>query len=124
MADQDSVNRLADEHLRAMVAGDMATLDRILSPEFRLWYNVSDSEFSKTDALAVAGAFRRQVEDFRYEEVERHLTDSGYVQRHVVAGRKLNGDEFRVLTCYFVTVRDGQILKLHEYFDSAQDPRV
>ncbi|KXU30563.1 hypothetical protein A0J57_18575 [Sphingobium sp. 22B] len=123
MSHRQEMDRIAESHMMSVVRGDMALLDSLLSPDFILTYNVMEGEIGREQALEIGAALSADFSDLRYEGVRRYYTEDGYIQRHVVAGRKPDGTPFRVPGCFFATVRDGRLSRLDEYFDSAQDPR-
>ena len=45
------------------------------------------------------------------------------MQQFVASGIKAGGESFRVPVCQVIAVRGGQIARIDEYFDSAQDAR-
>jgi len=62
--------------------------------------------------------------EIHYDVAERLLLDDGRVlQRHVL--RAGDGEqEVEIPACIFVTVRDGRIVAIHEYLDTAQANRL
>lgn len=123
MVDEQEMNRVADALGAAMTSGDPKLIDGILAPDFSMWYAVTNSAISRADAIRVAQQLSRELPGFRYEDIVRHQTATGFAQRHTLAGQSPSGEEFRVPACIFVEVRDGLVYRAYEYFDSAQDPR-
>lgn len=66
-------------------------------------------------SLAVSAA----VPDFRYEDRTVTATDEGFVEEHMVCGTLPDGSALRLAACVVAVVRDGRIVSLREYLDTA-----
>lgn len=66
-------------------------------------------------SLAVSGV----VPDFRYEDRVVTGTDEGFVEEHMVCGTLPDGSALRLPACVVAEVRDGRIVRLREYLDTA-----
>jgi ketosteroid isomerase-like protein len=51
-------------------------------------------------------------------------TTNGILEEHDAVGTLPSGEEFRFRVAVVVTVADGRIASLNEYFDTAQGPRA
>jgi limonene-1,2-epoxide hydrolase len=69
--------------------------------------------------LHFAVAVQNAAPDFRYEEVIRSATDTGFVEEHRVRGTFNDGSEIDLTVCIVGEVEDGKITLLREYFDPA-----
>jgi ketosteroid isomerase-like protein len=66
-------------------------------------------------SAAVSGV----VPDFRYEDRVVTATDGGFVEEHMVCGTLPDGSQLRLPACVVCEVRDGRIVSLREYLDTA-----
>ena len=90
----------------------------IFHDEIQVWHNVTDRAVDKRAALAIMRWYVRTVAERRYEIVERRHWPGGVMQRHILHGR-VGDAELHAPVCITFEVRDGQIIAIHEYVDSA-----
>ena len=62
------------------------------------------------------------VAELRLENVRRSFLPGAFLQQHVMKGRDANGNELSCPGIMKVDVRDGQIVRIEEYFDPGQMP--
>ena len=99
-------------------SGDDAKARSLCAPDLRAIQNGAPP--MDLDALlAFSGAVRRAVPDFRYENIVCRATPDGFTEEHDVCGSLPDGGEFRIAACVVGDVRDGLIVALREYLDSA-----
>ena len=110
---------LAERFLAAIVAGDFDTVRAIYAPDARIWHNVTGVAQTVDENLRVLRWLVRNVTELRYEEVRRLLTPEGFIQQHVLRATGPDGSAIAIPACLIVTVRDGRIIRLEEYIDSA-----
>lgn len=116
-----STGQLADLLLDSIVAIDVDTLrERVYAADVVVWHNFDGVEQTRDQNLATLSWLGRHVTNLRYEEICRHLTDTGFVQQHVLRGTTREGVELDVPACVIVTVADGRIARIDEYLDTAQ----
>ncbi len=123
MTDHKTVRQLADRFVAAVEAADAAALDAVYAPNAVVWRNYDRREQSRDENIATVVGFAQLFRSFKYAELRRHFFEGGFVQQLVASGVKASGEEFRVPVCQVITVRDNQITRIDEYFDSAQDAR-
>jgi uncharacterized protein len=123
MSEHETMNRLADRFFNAIERADSASLEAIYTKDAVVWHNYDDVEQSRDDNIAMLRKFPQMFKAFKYDKIRRAFFDGGFVQQHVCTGVKTNGQPFRVPNCMVVKVRDGQIARIDDYFDSAQDAR-
>lgn len=112
---------VADSLVACAQAGDLAKLRTICVPDVALWHNTTLVEL-RGEAAFKALEFVVAIPDLKYAEIRRHFWEDGFVSQHVVTGRKPDGTVFRLPVCYVVTVREGRIARLEEWWDSAANP--
>lgn len=104
----------------AVQAGDTDTVRELYAPDAVIWHNDDGLEQSPEENLRVLRWVARNIKDFRYEEVRRHETPTGFVEQHVLRGIAPNGAPLEIPACIVCEVKDGRITRLDEYLDSAQ----
>ena len=115
----NDMNVLADRVMRAIEQGDAETVAACYAPDARIWHNFDGLEQTVEENLRTLRWIGKRLQNRRYEIVSRRAFDGGYVQQHVLHGTLNNGEAFRMPACLIVTVRDGRIVRLEEYLDSA-----
>lgn len=117
----ESVRALAKRFFDCLEQGDMDGLAACCAPDAEIWRN-TDEAVESLDAHreAIAGTYTRilgRVFDNRRVEV----FPGGFVQQHVLRATRANdGAQLTMPTCVFCTVKDGEITRLDEYFDSVR----
>ncbi len=102
-------------------AGDAAGVDALYSEDVEVWHNFSNVAQTKAENLATLTGLIASVDEIRYEVTERLALDSErVVQRHDLCCTTRDGAAFTIPACIFITVRDGRIVRIDEYLDSAQ----
>ncbi|MGI5323888.1 nuclear transport factor 2 family protein [Actinomadura nitritigenes] len=116
-----SIERLADEFIAAVEAGDLdAIRTSLYAPDAEIWHNTDDRVISPEENLRVLSWLTATLREMRYTEIQRRPTPDGYVQQHVLRGVVPDGTELTLRACFIVTVKDDRITRLDEYMDPAQ----
>jgi ketosteroid isomerase-like protein len=119
----ESLKQLADRFFAAIEAFDHEALDAIYTKDAVVWHNYDNVEQPRDANIAMLSKFPTMFKTFKYDNIRRGFFDGGFVQQHVVRGVKANGEPFAVPNCMVITVKGGQIARIDDYFDSAQDAR-
>ena len=117
------MEKIANRFFAAIEAADCKALDEIYTADAVVWHNYDNVEQPRDANIAMLAKFPDMFRSFRYANVRRKFFDGGFVQQHVCTGVKVSGEPFEVPNCMVVTVRGGQIARIDDYFDSAQDAR-
>ena len=117
------ITALAESFFEAVLNGDRATIERIYHQDFEFWHNGHFPQ-DKQAAVYVTSSLSTWLPGMRYTEVKRQVTQNGFVQQCVVTGKDVNGDAFSTAICMVLAVRDGQIARIDEYFDSSTAPAL
>jgi ketosteroid isomerase-like protein len=117
-AHERSMLDLADRFFAAVAARDIHAVRGMYAPDAVVWHNYDRATQDVETNLGVLAAATSAIRDFRYEDVRRTATPSGFVSQHVLRGTAPNGEELDVPSCIVCTVRDGRITRLDEYFDA------
>jgi len=123
MVDTAAMEQLANRFVAAIENADTRALDTIYTRDAVVWRNYDRREQPRDANIAGVAKFPQIFKSFKYADIRRHFYAGGLVQQHIVSGIKVNGDTFEVPVCMVITVRDDQIARIDEYFDSAQDAR-
>lgn len=98
--------------------GDMETVRTLCASDFKARQNLNP-ELNIDTLIQFSQAVSAVVKDFRYEEVRRAATATGFVEEHMVRGRLEDGSELNIAACVVADIEDGKIRSIREYLDSA-----
>ena len=57
--------------------------------------------------------------DMHYDDIRRQVTETGYVQQHILRGTAPDGTQLAMPACLVVTIEGERITRLDEYLDPA-----
>ena len=119
VVDADAVADVADRLFRAIEAGDHAGVQQLWDDDVVVW-KVADRDRDKDRALRVINWFIDATTQRRYEILDRHLFDGGFVQQHVLHASGRNGGDIAMRVCLVVKVGSGGLIsRIDEYFNPA-----
>jgi ketosteroid isomerase-like protein len=110
---------LARRFFAAVERGDLDAVRAFYAPDAKIWTTQDPTDRTPDENLAVLGWIKKNISDFRYEEIRCQATPTGFVEQHVTCGTAPGGTEFRFACCLVVRVDDGRVTRLDEYFDTA-----
>lgn len=111
---------LCESLFAAIMRGDIEAVRAIYAPNAVIWHNNDQVEETPERNLRVLKWVSTNVKDLRYEEMKRQETATGFIQQHVLRGIAPNGTALEIPACIICEVKDGHIVRLEEYLDSAQ----
>lgn len=111
---------IAERLFAAISAGRVDAVRDIYAPNAVIWHNTDGIEQSVDDNLRILHWVVRHITNLRYEDVRRHVTETGFVQQHILRGTAPNGALLAIPACLVCTVHEGRITRLDEYLDSGQ----
>jgi hypothetical protein len=114
---------LAEAWSLAVKNADRGRIERLFTDDAIIWRNVNRLVQPRAEFIDLAIALSGLLPGFRYEDITRFAFPGGFVQQHVITGLGPSGQPFEAPACIVCQVRDGQISRLDEYYDSAHDPR-
>jgi ketosteroid isomerase-like protein len=118
--DSDAIVDVADQLFDAITKGDVAEVTALWDDDVVVW-KVADRDRDKERALRVIDWFIGTTTDRRYEILERHVIDGGFMQQHVLHATGKNGGLIAMRVCIVVKVgATGLITRIDEYFDPAE----
>lgn len=109
---------IATTLFKAFESGDMDTVRSLCAPDFRARQNLNP-EFDVHTLVKFSQAVSAVLQDFRYEDIKRAATATGFVEEHMVRGTLQDGSELTIAACVVADIEDGKIRHLREYLDSA-----
>lgn len=113
---------IAGRYVAAAEAGDLDALRRLYAPDAVIWHNFDDLEKTVDEHMAMMGWVVENISGFRYEQIRRQRTETGFVQQHRARGTLRDGTPFDLPTCAVFEISDGRITRLDDYLDSAGQP--
>ncbi|MDA1074910.1 MAG: nuclear transport factor 2 family protein [Proteobacteria bacterium] len=93
--------------VRALCASDMSAIQNAGPP------------MTVDSLIAFALSVKRVIPDFRYEQIQRRSTNDGFVEEHSVRGTLPDGTMLDIAACVVAEVRDGKLIHMREYLDTA-----
>ena len=117
--DADATLALAKRFFDAIEAGDVEAVGVIYAPDAVIWHNTDGAEQGREDNLKTLAGVVRFLSERRYTERRVGAFPGGFVEQHVLTGRRPDGQSVSLAACIVCQVKDGQITRLDEYFDSA-----
>lgn len=109
---------------KAIEQGDIETVRNLYHPDVEIWHNVDGLERRKTgqsreENVALLEILTKVVKDWEYDVWYREVTETGFVQQHILRGLLPNGETLALPVCIIFQISEGQITRLDEYLDSA-----
>jgi ketosteroid isomerase-like protein len=104
--------------------GDLEELWTIFSDGAEVWHNTDDKLTSVEQSIKNLRAIRAAADEFRYVDIRREPTPTGFVQQHVLLVKMKDGREIRDMCCCVCRVENGRIAHMDAYHDSAATPPI
>jgi len=118
MSEKD-ILELADRFLTGVQAGDQDGVRACYAPDAVIWHNFDGIEQTVDQNMRSLRWFARTLPDRRYRLLRREAIKDGFMQQHVLEAVLPDGTAWAMPACVVVTVKDGLIVRLDEYLDSA-----
>lgn len=120
MIHDDSPDAIAARFFDAIEAGDIETMRSSFSADAEIWHNTDELVVTRDQTAQVLTGMVARIRDRRYADRRLTAFPGGFVQQHVLTGRRVHDDGAVRLPCAIVCrVEGGLITRLDEYFDSA-----
>lgn len=121
MHTKEQIRALANRFFNAIEQGDLQTVAACYATNAIIWHNIDGCEKSRGENIAALTQMIQRIDARRYVARRLHLLDNGFVQQHVLQGRRtLDGQAVELSACIVCEVANGQITRLDEYIDSRQ----
>ena len=119
-AEDQSIRDLATRFFDAIEAGDIAAMHASFAPDAEIWHNTDELVGDRDQTAQVLTGMVARIKDRAYADRQLTAFPGGFVQQHVLTGRRVHDDVAVRLPCAIVCkVANGKITRLDEYFDSA-----
>jgi ketosteroid isomerase-like protein len=118
VSEQDLLE-LADRFITAVQAGDQESVLACYAPDAVIWHNFDGVEQTVDQSLRSLRWFARTLPDRRYRILRREAIKDGFMQQHVLEAVLPDGTAWAMPACVVATVKNGLIVRLDEYLDSA-----
>lgn len=117
--DAHTIDELADTIFTAIEDGDIDRLRSLWADDVEVWHNTDGIAQTKDQSIAIINWMVRQTASIEYRDIRRTIGDSGFAQRHVLHLTFDDGESVDVPTAIFAEFREGQVVRIDEYLDSA-----
>ena len=120
MAEQDDIRAMAQRFFDAIEAGDIETMRESFTPDAEIWHNTDELIVTRDDTAQTLTGMVARIKDRKYADRRLTTFPGGFVQQHVLTGKRVHDDgEVRLPCAIECKVENGKITRLDEYFDSA-----
>lgn len=121
MNELDDIRAMATRFFDAIEEGDIEAMRDSFTPDAEIWHNTDEAIVTRDQTAATLTGMVTRIKDREYAERRLTVFPGGFVQQHVLKGRRVHDDVTVRLPCAIVCkVENGRITRLDEYFDSAQ----
>ncbi|MEZ5224965.1 MAG: nuclear transport factor 2 family protein [Ilumatobacteraceae bacterium] len=124
MTGADEMLDLARRFVGAIERGDTDAVRACYHPDARIWHNNDGVEQTVDENMKVLGWMARTLPTREYVVSQLDALPDGFVQQHVLRATLPSGGTWELPACVIVRVRDGLIVRLDEYLDSAHVARL
>jgi uncharacterized protein len=113
-----SIESVATEFFGAVERGDEEALDRLYDDEVAIWHNFTGKSMDKQSNMSALLKLA-SVGTAKYKVLEKHVAGDRVVQRHILEVSTRSGNRMSIPAAIFLTIRNGRIVRIDEYIDSA-----
>jgi ketosteroid isomerase-like protein len=99
--------------------GDLEDLRNIFAEGAVVWHNTDEKLVDVETSIRNLHAIRSVATEFRYIDIKREPTPSGFVQQHTLIVKTPDGRNIRDLCCCVCKVESGRVTRMDAYHDSA-----
>jgi len=117
--DESAMRALAKRFFDAVETGDIEAVSLIYAPDAVIWHNTDGLETTRDANLETLRGFTHLISQRRYTQRRVQIAADGFTQQHVLTGVRRDGTTVSLAACIVCEVKEGQITRLDEYFDSA-----
>jgi ketosteroid isomerase-like protein len=115
-----SVTEVADAFFRAIEQSDVNALTRFYDDELKAWHNFDGVTQTKAQNIELLATVLKHTRRIEYVVHERIVLGDRIAQRHQMNVETVSGKSFTMPVAFFLTIREGKIVRMEEYIDSAQ----
>jgi len=103
----------------AVEEGRVEELRTIFADEAPIWHNTDDRTIGVEQSIKSIRGILKASDEYRYTEIKRAPTPTGFVQQHVLLIALKTGERIVDRACCVCGVKDGRITYMDAYHDSA-----
>ncbi len=120
MDSEQDIAAMAKRFFDAIEQGDIETMQNSFIPEAEIWHNTDELIVTPAQTAVTLTGMVARIKDREYADRRLTAFPGGFVQQHVLKGKRVHDDvEVRLPCAIICKVEDGKITRLDEYFDSA-----
>lgn len=120
MDDENDILALAMCFFKAIEEGDIETMHSSFAPDAEIWHNTDELVVTRDQTALMLTGMVARIKDREYADRQLAVLPDGFVQQHVLTGKRVQDDGAVRLPCAIICkVKGGKITRLDEYFDSA-----
>ena len=120
MDSEQDIAAMAKRFFDAIEQGDIETMQHSFTPDAEIWHNTDELIVTPVQTAATLTGMVARIKDREYADRRLTAFPGGFVQQHVLTGKRVHDDVVVRLPCAIVCkVENGKITRLDEYFDSA-----
>lgn len=123
MTEQD-ILEFAERFVGYVQAGDGEAMRSCYAPDAKIWHNTDNVEQTIDDNIKVLNWFVQTLPDRNYRVLRREPLKDGFVQQHILEATLPDGTPWKMDACVVVRMKDGLIVRLDEYLDSAAGAKL
>ncbi len=117
----DEASAVTEDFFNAIAAGDLDKVKAIYADDVVVWHNTDKAEKGKDASVGTIQWLFDNIGDFKYVDVRNTPFPGGVLRRHFCQGVvRGTGQKIDLAIAVVAEVKNGQIVRLEEYLDSAQ----
>ena len=119
MSESDEMLALATKFFDGIEKGDVSILRQVYAPNVEIWHNTDNAIQTLDDNVKTLEGMVSRISERKYDNRRIGVFPGGFVQQHLLTGRRKDGVKVSLHACIVCQVKNGRITRLDEYFDSA-----
>lgn len=121
MDSEQDIAAMAKRFFDAIELGDIETMQNSFTPDAAIWHNTDELIVTPAQTAQTLTGMVARIKDREYADRQLTVFPGGFVQQHVLKGKRVQDDvEVRLPCAIICKVENGLITRLDEYFDSAR----
>jgi len=110
---------IADKLGAAIAARDADAVRSLYDRDIVVWHAMTNEGQTREENVGLLAGVFAISSQLEYKDIRRHDIDGGVVQQHYLSGTFADGKPMPDLhACLVITVANGKITRIDEYFDS------
>lgn len=120
MTKEDEISNIAQRFFDAIEAGDIEAMQANFADEAEIWHNSDELIITPSQTAQILSGMLTRISNPKYTERQLMTFPGGFVQQHILKGMRVHdNNEVRLPCAIICRVKDGKIVRLDEYYDSA-----